>query len=265
MMKSIIAILSVSIFLALPKSVSAAAPIYLELHTGDFNSALKKASENGKLLMVDFYADWCQPCKWMDKTTFTNTGVVDMLNTNFVTYKANIDTKDGFLTKEKYGIQFLPTILIFNTKGELVERLESTMAPEKLLPILEFHNHPNNKVKITHQFNSSPVTETSSNSNTSTSASEDYDLKLLYEEYRRSEKTKSTYRLQVGVYEEYQAAFDKVNVLREEFLEPIVVLNDYRDGKTLYKVMMGEFKSQNEAESFRVILLNSFNIQSIVN
>jgi len=264
MIKSIIAILTMSIFFALPQQVNAAAPTYLELHTGDFNSALKTASESGKLLMVDFYADWCQPCKWMDKTTFTNSGVVDMLNSNFVTYKANIDTKDGFLTKEKYGIQFLPTILIFNTKGELVERLESTMAAEKLLPILEFHNHPNNKVKITHQFNSSPAADASP-SNTTSSASEDYDLKLLYEEYRRSEKTKSTYRLQVGVYEEYQEAFDKVNVLREEFLEPIVVLNDYRDGKTLYKVMMGEFKSQNEAESFRVILLNSFNIQSIVN
>jgi len=253
-----------SFFLALPQLATASAPNYLELHNGDFNSALKKASESGKLLMVDFYADWCQPCKWMDKTTFTNSGIVDMLNSNFVTYKANIDTKEGFLTKEKYGIQFLPTILIFNTKGELVERLESTMAPEKLLPILEFHNHPNNKVKIMHQFNSSPATDANTAS-ASSSSSDDYDMKLLYEEYRRSEKTKSTYRLQIGVYEEYQQAFDKVNVLREEFLEPIVVLNDYRDGKTLYKVMMGEFKSQNEAESFRVILINSFNIKSIVN
>jgi len=260
MKKSIFAILLLSISITLPAKASTAAPSYLELHTGDFNSALKKASQDGKLLMVDFYADWCQPCKWMDKTTFTNTGVVDMLNSNFITYKANIDTKDGFLTKEKYGIQFLPTILIFNTKGELVERLESTMPAEKLLPILEFHNHPSNKLKITHQFNSSPANDVAQSSPT-----EEYDLKLLYEEYRQSEKTKSTYRLQVGVYEEYQKAFDQVNVLREEFLEPIVVLNDYRDGKTLYKVMMGEFQSQNEAESFRVILLSSFNIQSIVN
>ncbi len=262
MIKSIISILTMSICISLPVYTSASAPAYLELHTGDFNSAQKKASESGKLLMVDFYADWCQPCKWMDKTTFTNSGVIDMLNSNFIMYKANIDTKDGFLTKEKYGIQFLPTILIFNTKGELVERLESTMAAEKLLPILEFHNHPNNKLKITHQFNSSPV---AADLVQETNVSEEYDLKLLYEEYRQSEKTKSTYRLQVGVYEEYQRAFDKVNVLREEFLEPIVVLNDYRDGKTLYKVMMGEFKTQNEAESFRVILQSSFNIQSIVN
>jgi len=261
MIKSIIAVLTMTFCLSSAMHATGAAPSYLELHSGDFNSALKKASESGKLLMVDFYADWCQPCKWMDKTTFTNSNVVDMLNSNFVTYKANIDTKDGFLTKEKYGIQFLPTILIFNTKGELVERLESTMAAEKLLPILEFHNHPNNKLKITHQFNSSPVPDVAQETN----ASEEYDMKLLYEEYRQSEKTKSTYRLQVGVYKDYQMAFDKVNVLREEFLEPIVVLNDYRDGKTLYKVMMGEFLSQNEAESFRIILQTSFNIQSIVN
>ena len=233
-------------------------PASVRFHNGDFNSALKSASTDGKLLIVDFYADWCQPCKWMEKTTFKDTDVVSMLNENFVVYKANIDTKDGFITKEKYGIQFLPTLLIFNTKGELVERLESTQTAENLLPVLQFHNHPNNKLKITHQFNSSPQ-------QADEKSSEDFDVKLLYEEYKATEKVKTSYRLQVGVFEEYNAAFEQVNSLREEFLEPIVVLNDFKNGKTLYKVMMGEFQTANEAESFRIILQNTFNIPSIVN
>lgn len=232
--------------------------IAMHSNEGDFNRALLHASSNGKLLLVDFYASWCTPCKWMDKTTFKNEAIARQLNSNYIVYKANIDDPNGFKAKQQFNISVLPTLLIFNTKGELKERIEETITAESLLPILEFHNNPNNTLKITHQINQSPQEDEESSLN------EAQELQILYEAYKRKEKVKSNYRLQIGVYDDYREAFKKVNELRSSFLEEIIVLNDYRNGLTLYKVMMGQFQTQNEAESFRKILTEHYDIDAIV-
>ena len=33
----------------------------IEFLKGDYNAALEKAKQEGKMLFVDFYADWCGP------------------------------------------------------------------------------------------------------------------------------------------------------------------------------------------------------------
>ena len=65
--------------------------------------------------------------------------------------------------------------------------------------------------------------------------------------------------------EEYQSAFDKVETLKRTFLEPIIVVNDIKDEKVRFKVMMGEFQTMSEAESFQKILHDDFSIESIIN
>ena len=67
------------------------------------------------------------------------------------------------------------------------------------------------------------------------------------------------------MFDDYKEAFKQVNDLRQTFIEDIIVLNDYRNGVTLYKVMMGQFQTYEEAESFRKILANHYDIKSIVN
>lgn len=93
-------------------------------HTGSFESAKSKASQEGKLFFVEFYADWCTPCKWMDKTTFKDVGVIDLLNNNYVPLKLDIESTEGTDLKQKFEVRMLPTILIFNSQGRMVDRVE---------------------------------------------------------------------------------------------------------------------------------------------
>lgn len=53
--------------------------------------------------IIDFYADWCGPCKVMEPT-------IDELEKEFEVQKINIDEDPE--TAQKYGIMSIPTIVL---------------------------------------------------------------------------------------------------------------------------------------------------------
>lgn len=59
------------------------------LFQGTFEEALKKAKEEKKELFVDFYADWCGPCKAMATQVFTLPEVGDYFNAHFICVQVN--------------------------------------------------------------------------------------------------------------------------------------------------------------------------------
>jgi len=224
--------------------------------------ALMKASSEGKLVFMDFYASWCTPCKWMEKTTFSDNRISEALSSNFIAVKVNIDDIEGFQMKNKYEVNYLPTMLILNSNGQMVERIEQTMVADELLGILEMHNSPQNKVVIKHDFNKSPKR---------IDGNEDEDdvdpWTISQDDYRRYSKMeeKRNFRVQVGVFTDYAEAQKRVNELRETFIEPIVVFNDFREEKVTFKIMLGQFESSSEANSFCKILKTNFGIDAIIN
>ena len=54
-----------------------------------FNEGLNKAKAEHKILLVDFYTDWCGWCKKMDAATYGNEEVRKLLNDKFVVAKLN--------------------------------------------------------------------------------------------------------------------------------------------------------------------------------
>jgi len=224
--------------------------------------AIAKASAEGKLVFMDFYASWCTPCKWMEKTTLSDKRVASTLNSNFVAVKVNIDDIDGFQMKNKYEVNFLPTILILSSEGKMIERIEQTMVADELLGILQLHNSPENRVIIKHDFNKSPK-----RINGTKEVEEEDPWTISQDDYRRytEMEEKRNYRVQVGVFEDYSDAQREVNKLRETFMEPIVVLNDFKNDKVLFKIMLGQFQTLQEADSFCKILKTNFSINAIVN
>lgn len=226
----------------------------------DLEEAKLRAGSEGKMVFVDFYASWCTPCKWMDQTTFKDPKVVEILNDNFIAVKMNIDKTEGFEMKSKYEVQYLPTILIFNSEGAVIERIEETMTSAELLQLLNVHNANNGNKKVTNRVNASPRDMQRKYE------PEDDSFTLSTEEINRyRNEKKSVYRVQVGVYESFAGASKKVAALREEFFEPVLITNDYRGEKVLFKVMLGQFKTIEEAESFRKILARDFDMDGIVN
>lgn len=61
-----------------------------------------------KKIFVDIIADWCAPCKMMDKKTFTNKYVVELMNTHYYAVKLDAERLDTIVFNNKpYGWQIV--------------------------------------------------------------------------------------------------------------------------------------------------------------
>lgn len=88
-------------------------------HTED--EAYAKAREKNRPIVVDGWAEWCEACKKMDKTTFTDPEVTKRLNDNWIVLKLDLtesnDENDALI--QKYGIPSLPTLVLLPPNGEI--------------------------------------------------------------------------------------------------------------------------------------------------
>ncbi len=107
--------------------------------------AIDRAAAEGKLVFLDFWADYCSPCKLMEKYTFTDPSVIERMNGSYVPVRINIETFDGYDLKAQYNVKLLPTLIVLNSKGKQVARFEESMSGSKLTEILTRYDTKKNR------------------------------------------------------------------------------------------------------------------------
>lgn len=88
----------------------------------DYNKALKTAKKENKLLFVDFYTNWCAPCKKLDKLVFQNDSIQEILTKDFVLLKYNAENDTIYHLSKKYHVMSYPTAITLNSEGYVVNR-----------------------------------------------------------------------------------------------------------------------------------------------
>jgi thioredoxin 1 len=91
-----------------------------------------------KLFFLDFYADWCGPCKYMDEKVFSDQQIIAKLKNDFIPVKINGDLPISKSIMQKYKVNSYPTYLIIDTKGNTILRMEGALPIKNLIEELNF-------------------------------------------------------------------------------------------------------------------------------
>ncbi len=100
----------------------------LHLTAENFKSTIQNAE---KPVLVDFFADWCMPCKMFAPILEK---VAEKIDDGAIIAKANIDEVEAIAME--YGVMSVPTVIVFKN-GEEVRRNVGGMSAGEVLNMLK--------------------------------------------------------------------------------------------------------------------------------
>jgi thiol:disulfide interchange protein DsbD len=102
----------------------------------ELDGILSKAKSDKKIVLLDFYADWCESCIKMNKDVFSKEAVIKALS-DIVVVRADVTVNNDFSEAllKRFRVVAPPTILFFDRDGneDINNRLIGLVTIEELL------------------------------------------------------------------------------------------------------------------------------------
>ena len=100
----------------------------ITISDNEFDSSIIQC---GKPALVDFWAEWCQPCKMLAPTIEEIAGEYDG---RITVGKLNLDANPA--TAKKFGIRGIPTLLLFKD-GEVIQQMVGVKSKAEIKKIID--------------------------------------------------------------------------------------------------------------------------------
>lgn len=127
-----------------------------EINWVTLEEAIELQKKEPRKIIMDFYTNWCGPCKLLDKKTFKNKDVVNYINENYYAVKFNAEGNDVVVFKGReftnprylaeranrrnyshqlsqyFGVRAFPSIVYLDEKGDVITKIEGFQTPQQL-------------------------------------------------------------------------------------------------------------------------------------
>ncbi|WP_333852564.1 thioredoxin family protein [Epilithonimonas sp.] len=129
---------------------------FAQVHWMTMTQALAAQKKEPKKIIIDFYANWCAPCKEMDKFTFNHPEIAKIINEKFYAVKFESDgnetvsfaahtftnpdykgkkSKNGLHQFSKYmNINMIPTMVFLDEKTDPITSLSGFLKAKEVEP-----------------------------------------------------------------------------------------------------------------------------------
>jgi len=94
----------------------------------DWDDAFARAKRDDRVVMAEFYADWCIWCKRLESTTFADPGVVGLLGDRAVAVKVDGE-REGRVLAGRFRVDGYPTIVFLSPDQEEIGRVPGYLEP----------------------------------------------------------------------------------------------------------------------------------------
>ncbi len=232
----------------------------------DWDASKNKALEEKKLYFVDFDASYCATCRNMDESTYMDEDLAKYIGKNVVAMRVDVQDFDGVLWSQQYEVEALPTMLIFDTEGKLVKRLVGYKSASDLLSefkAVKTVSKPAPIVTPQPIAADKPMTkpvkvvkpDVSSFTNGGFKSADLSEVQQptglgLYE-VTVNKQPSDGYGVQIGVFTSYKTVLEQADKFNRKYSKKTLIHIDTHNGSTVYKLMLGVFKSRRDASYFR--------------
>lgn len=118
--------------------------------------AMEAQKQNPKKIIINFYTDWCQVCKTLDRQTYGNLVVSNYINTHYYPVKFNAESRevvriyDNTFSKTDHkdkgihdfakfmNVNAVPSIVFLDEQAQLITLLQGSLTAKELEPYLSF-------------------------------------------------------------------------------------------------------------------------------
>ena len=86
----------------------------------ELDKQFRKASDEQKFIMLEYYANWCADCVRMERSTFSDPRVLELISQHFVSLQVDVtdpSDPDQRELKKRFDVFGPPAVLFFDSRG----------------------------------------------------------------------------------------------------------------------------------------------------